>query len=79
MKFYVVRTSGKTPPCEEAKHENVYLKRFDGKTIETDVWLIELNTLDELMELNKKYGDIIIEDYWYAEGKAIEIYDGYRE
>ena len=34
---------------------------------------IEIETLDELMDFTKKYGEIIID------GKSIEIYDDYRE
>jgi hypothetical protein len=36
-------------------------------------WTIEINTLEELIALSEKYGEIILD------GDSIEIYDDYRE
>lgn len=48
-----------------------------------EVWAIEINSLEELIAFEKKYGDIIISTYQDNEGDedilVIEIYDGYRE
>lgn len=45
-----------------------------------DVWSVEFNTLDELVEFCNKYGDVVIEDcMWNKAYKEIEIYDDYRE
>lgn len=45
-----------------------------------DVWMIELNSLEELIMFCNKYGDVIIRDNMYNEQyKEIEIYDDYRE
>ena len=46
-----------------------------------DVWLIEINTLEELMEFCNKYGSLIVEtDFYFGDGNnTIEIYDDYRE
>ena len=45
-----------------------------------DVIVIEINSLEELMEFQKDYGDIVILDYDYDKNmKEIEIYDDYRE
>ena len=42
-------------------------------------WTIEINSLDELISLYEKYGDIIITKSFCNENKLIEIYDSYRE
>lgn len=45
-----------------------------------DVWSVEFNTLDELVEFCDKHGDIVIENCrWNKAYKEIEIYDDYRE
>lgn len=41
-------------------------------------YLVEINTLEELMEIKNKYGDIIIWD-WSYDYPILEIYDNYRE
>ena len=74
MKFEIKRTSldpyihGDVPPCEEAIRESDY------------VWSIEVGSLEELVSLCSKYGDLIIERYSRTgEVDTIEIYDDYRE
>lgn len=48
--------------------------------IKIKTWIIELNGLDELMALQKSYGELIISDSDFKEvKKEIEIYDDYRE
>lgn len=48
-------------------------------------WYIEIETLDDLIKLQKKYGDLIIKSYLFDKYKGkdnileIEIYDDYRE
>ncbi len=46
-----------------------------------DVWVITLNTLDELMKFNHKYGDLILgfKDCYHGIENTLEIYDDYRE
>lgn len=45
-----------------------------------DVWVIEINTLDELIEFCDKYDDIIINSYFRNKAyKRILIYDDYIE
>lgn len=76
MKFLVTRTSlynrwGSNSPCKEAKQE----MSEDGP-----IWTIEINTLEELINFRKKYGDIILTISIYPEiDYKIEIYDDYRE
>lgn len=53
------------------------VREFDAED-----WFIEVNTLEELMALYKKYGDLVIGANWRdsLEGyPRIEIYDDYRE
>ena len=76
MKFIVSRTSlwsrdNNDSPCEEAK-----AKRLENNR----VWTIEINTLEELINFRKKYGEIILTISTYPEiDNEIEIYDDYRE
>lgn len=45
-----------------------------------DAWIIELNTLDDLIAFCKKYGDVVIGDYYMNRYyKYITIYDDYIE
>lgn len=45
-----------------------------------DVWSVEIDTLDELMEFCEKYGDIVIRNCtWNKAYKEILIYDDYIE
>ena len=79
MKFEIYRTSDRcreNPPCEDAK-----LVRA-GSVVQDAVYEIEIDTLEQLLELVNKEGDVIIMNsdksktgYEYE----IEIYDGYRE
>lgn len=58
-------------------NENGCIERDNGTV---NVWAIELNTLDDLIEFNRKYGDIIIRDcYSNRHYKEIQIYDDYIE
>lgn len=57
--------------------KNGWITRDNG-TI--DVWSVEINNLDELMEFCNKHGDVVIQNYmWNKAYKEIEIYDDYRE
>ena len=54
-----------------------YIQRDRGTV---DVWIIEINTLDELINFINKYGPIVIRDYNGNENyKEILIYDDYIE
>lgn len=51
---------------------------------DTSDWGIEINSLDDLLKLQKKYGNLIIQEYYSSNPKSInqleiEIYDDYRE
>lgn len=49
-----------------------------ARDFEIDCYLIEINTLEDLMKLEKKYGDIIIR-YSSYNYPVLEIYDTWRE
>ena len=78
MKFEISRVSGcgigGRPPYPEATKEN-------GR------WVMEINTVEELIDVKRKCGEhLIIEDYMSKYGEApneivatITIYDAYRE
>lgn len=44
-----------------------------------DVWSIEINSIDELIEFVNKYERIVIQDDFSSDYKLIEIYDDWRE
>lgn len=47
-----------------------------------DLWTIEINSIEELVALSRKYGEIIVADYYLNandEYPTLEIYDDYRE
>jgi len=45
-----------------------------------DVWVIEINSLDELLQFIRKYGQVVISECPYKEYPyEIEIYDTWRE
>lgn len=57
--------------------ENGWITRDNGMI---DVWSVEINTLDELMEFCEKYGDVVIGNcMWNKAYKEILIYDDYIE
>ena len=47
-----------------------------------DVWVVEINSIEELVALSRKYGEIIIRDHYLDINDmypTLEIYDDYRE
>ena len=79
MEYIITKTSewkhGIYPPCKNAKEKTVL---YWGKP--EWVWVVEINTLEDLMELQNEHGDIIIRDSIKFDGyKEIVIYDDYME
>ncbi len=60
------------------REENGMIAKDSGMK---DVWIITLNTLDELMKFRDKYGGIILKGEYCYHGikNTLEIYDDYRE
>ena len=92
MKFVIYRTSGciAVEDLEELNKEldidlkkyNVYLEPHINKYSKEEVKfaIIDIQFLEELMKLNKDYGDIVIQKPNYLKGiPEIEIYDDWRE
>lgn len=92
MKFVIYRTSGYSSfeDLEELNKEldidlkkyNVYLEPHINKYSKEEVnfAIIDIKSLEELIELSKDYGNIVIQQPNYIKGiPEIEIYDTYRE
>ena len=88
MTFKVSRTSEwgfkkNNPPCKNAVPAvEEYYDYWNATTRKRDIWTIEINTLEELMERKKEVNEddqqvglIIFDD----KIPSIEIYDDYRE
>ena len=87
MKFIIHRTSGYYA-CEDLEKLNINLNKYNvSLESKTDRFgnkdkyaIIEINTLEDLIELNKDYGNIIIHKPDWVKGmREIEIYDTWRE
>jgi len=62
------------PPNEKFKTPHIYRK------FNKEIWVIEINTLEDLLELHELYGKLIIEKSFENENiYEIEIYDDWRE
>lgn len=69
MKFIARRTSkGLGEPCEEAEWDS-HLRD----------WVIEINSLEKLLEFQRKHGNLIIKESLKYSELTIEIYDSWRE
>lgn len=46
-----------------------------------EVWMVDIETMDDLMKFIEKYGNVVIEEEYYFgnEYPRLEIYDNYRE
>ena len=77
MKFQIERTSdwiGEKLPCEGA----VLMRK--GTSIVDPVYIIDIESVEDLVELMKREGEIIIKASYKDGGlPVIEIYDTYRE
>jgi hypothetical protein len=51
------------------------------RDVERLEWVIDINSIEDLLELSKKYGEIIISNQFCSSETApcLEIYDDYRE
>ena len=68
-------------PCEEAR-EDIYTDvDWDGSVVRTRRWLMDFDTMDDLMEFVKKHGDVVVQkgNVCTEMIPVIEIYDTWRE
>ena len=62
------------PANERVDHEHIYREFND------EVWAIEINTLEDLLDLKEKYGEIIVKTAYENDSiNELEIYDDWRE
>lgn len=62
------------PPNEEFSTEHIYREFND------EIWCIKINSLEELLKLQDKYGNIILTRCFKNKNiRELEIYDDYRE
>ena len=79
MRFRITRASNDTKkPCKEA-YKGTREIYFKDKFIIDDCWYIDINSLEELLKLIKKYGDLIIQEDDNIKNPLIMIYDDYIE
>lgn len=76
MNFIITKTSDiYSKPCRGA-----YKDSIESICGPEDIWRIKINSLEQLINLIKKYGTIIVGPYYENEEEMeIEIYDDYRE
>ena len=65
---------------ENHRMENGFIKR----DVDENIWVLELETIDELIEFRNKYGNIILTEHSFnsCDNKSypiLEFYDDYRE
>lgn len=91
----VVRTSGSDDqPCEETRPAPYTITaRLSGRSITYTDWLMDIGTMDELIDFSQKYGELVFDASKPNEDAPqgydstprakvdlyIEIYDGHRE
>lgn len=62
------------PANKKWNYDHIYREFND------EVWCIKINTLEELLKLQDKYGEIILQKCWENNNLwELEIYDDYRE
>lgn len=62
------------PANNKFNHQHIY-REFNDK-----IWCIKINSLEKLLELQDKYGNIILGRCWKNNSiRSLEIYDDYRE
>lgn len=89
MIFEIKRTSQWFSGEDKPPHDKAFIKEFEryvgANKIQDKGWFIELNTLEDLLNLQEEMGEkIIISDYLFRYNNigvehSVEIYDDYRE
>lgn len=83
MKFIITRTStehGSERPCEEATEQILVKDKHWDVDRSAELWAIDISTIEELMTLEQKYGELIITRCTFDKNlPEIEIYDSWRE
>ena len=68
-------------PCDEAVLKETQEMTGDGSVKLSEVWVIQMDSLDKLITFRDKYGELILDqDPCFPEiPDSIEIYDDWRE
>ena len=67
---------------DEGRNHRALNKSSCARDFDDEVWVVEIETLERLLEFYEKNGTIIIDNPWERQEKfeyGIEIYDDYRE
>ncbi len=73
--------SNRTPWLSVGKNHRISSNGHIQRDVEQTEWIVDINSMEDLLELSKKYGGLIIGTQLFP-GKIvpyIEIYDDYRE
>lgn len=94
MKFIITKSSlmrgydREAKPCQEAVQDGTFSPDYLDDDMVYPNWVIEINSLGELMQFFEKHGNLVIRKAegqpweWLAQEKdetILEIYDDYRE
>lgn len=73
--------SNRTPWLSVGKNHRISSNGHIQRDVEQTEWVVDINSIEDLLELSKKYGELIISTQLYPWKIApyIEIYDAYRE
>ncbi|MFK7678737.1 hypothetical protein ACI3ER_11905 [Bacillus sp. Wb] len=76
MKFIVDYNVENKKPFEDAYKEGI--RDFEGE--QTDVWMVEINSLEELMELEKEAsGTLIVERDAFTDHPVLCVHEGHLD
>lgn len=73
--------SDRTPWLSVGKNHRISSNGHIQRDVEQTEWVVDINSIEDLLELSKKYGELIIYTQLFPGEIApyIEIYDDYRE
>lgn len=74
-------SSNRTPWLSVGKNHRISSNGHIQRDVERTEWVVDINSIEDLLELSKKYGELIISTQlcpWEI-APYIEIYDDYRE
>jgi hypothetical protein len=62
----------------KGKNHAIYSDGIQRQVEDREAWVIEINSLEDINKLAKKYGELIISENYITQLPNIEIYDDYR-
>lgn len=84
MKFIISRTSewGDSSPCAEAKKTGFLIaEKHSNKKTEIEAWTVDFDSIEDLVNFSKKYGNLMINNELLPNVKfpGIVMYGGYDD